>query len=302
VRKIFLSPKPLLAVATISLTAFSCWGAAGAARVTQAASSRSVLASGHLSAAPLRATHRGAVATVAGAPGCTPVVISSAVQGDLSEPVAMATAAMVITQPGNYHGLNIDGTGCDIALYIAQGTKNVTVSDSVIHDGTRAGIVADTTSNTLICGDAVYNTGNHMGTVYMPNGVQYGFAVLVESAKNAIIQNVSASQYQKEGFLYLNSTGSVSYNMATGSGMVNYIASNGFEIDASDLNTITDNRTELNQYTGPIYGGAGYIICGTSIKHRLLDPSSMRRFANNLENLSAFDDIPYYFSKNANCS
>jgi hypothetical protein len=236
--------------------------------------------------------------------GCQTVAISAFVEGDLEEPTQTATAAYVIDAPGKYQGLNVDGTGCDIGIYVAQGTKNVTISDSVVHDGTRAGIVADASCDTVLFGNTVYNIGAHLGPLYEPNGVQYGFAVLADTVKSLTIDYVSVYLFQKEGFLVIDSSGSVNLNSATGAGMIDYIASNGFEIDGSNLSSVFGNRTELNQYTGPIYGAAGYILCGTSVQHRLLtsSSSSQARFSTLWQNLSAFDDIPYYISGNADCS
>ena len=248
--------------------------------------------------------HRAVAARINTAGTCTTVPISANVQYDLSEPTPTATAAMVIAASGKYTKLQVDGTGCDIGIYIVQGTSNVTISDSAVHDSTRAGIVADTTSKTTLYGDNVYNIGDHTGSMYTPDGVQYGFGVDADSGTNVNISSVSISQYQKEGILMYNVAGGyVGYNMATGAGPINYIASNGFEIDASKLSQITDNRTELNQYTGPTYGGAGYILCGTSVNGHLIGPYfPVEEFAIDWENISLFNDLPYYFSKNANCS
>jgi hypothetical protein len=236
--------------------------------------------------------------------GCQTVAISAFVEGDLEEPTQTATAAYVIDSPGKYSGLNVDGTGCDIGIYIATGTKNVSISDSVVHDATRAGIVADTTCNTILFGNTVYDIGSHVGPLYEPNGVQYGFAVLADTVTKVAIDYVSVYLFQKEGFLVIDSSGSVNLNSATGAGMIDYIASNGFEIDGSNLDSIFGNRTELNQYTGPYYGAAGYILCGTSVQHHLLTSSSRfeKQFAEFWQNLSAFDDIPYYIDGNADCS
>jgi hypothetical protein len=286
----------LLSVASRSVNAASVSATANALAAHHG--SRISTAGLRLKNRPVLASPRTAIA------GCQTVAISAFVEGDLEEPTQTATAAYVIDAPGKYQGLNVDGTGCDIGIYIATGTKNVTISDSVVHDATRAGIVADTTCNTSLFANTVYNIGAHLGPLYQPNGVQYGFAVVADTVKSVAINYMSVYLFQKEGFLVIDSSGSVDLNSATGAGMINYIASNGFEIDGSNLDSVFGNRTELNQYTGPYYGAAGYILCGTSVQHRLLtsSSSSQKKFASLYQNLSAFDDIPYYIDGNADCS
>lgn len=109
-------------------------------------------------------------------------------------------------------------------------------------------------------------------------------------------------KYQKEGFLVISSSGSVTDNVATGAGVINYTATNGFELDGSNLSAFSGNRTELNQYAPSTYDAAGYIVCATKVDHRLLDSHSTSLLAKSWHNLSWFNDLPYYISKNANCS
>jgi hypothetical protein len=232
---------------------------------------------------------------------CTTVNISAALSADLEEPATTATVAYVIPGPGTYTQLNIDGTGCDIAVYVPQGTTGVSITDSVIHDGTRAGIAADASVGTRINGVTVYNIGWHAPT-YAPNGVQYGFAILAEGAKNFTATNDSVYLYQKEGFSVFDSTGNVSNDIATGAGELPYIASNGFDVENDKFTSFAANKTELNQYSGPIYGAAGYIVCGVSIDGILLNSRLTPLFETLLGNSSLFDDIDYYIDANANCS
>ncbi len=96
-------------------------------------------------------------------------------------------------------------------------------------------------------GDSVYDIGDHSGTVFTPDGVQYGFGVDVDTTTNAVVQDVNVSQYQKEGFLMYQVTGSVTSNQAVGLGPVNFIAANGFEIDSSQLSRFrTIPRCSIN--------------------------------------------------------
>lgn len=233
--------------------------------------------------------------------GCQPVTTSAAVQTDLSEVTPAATAAMVITASGTYQYLNVDATGCDIGIYVEPAAKNVVIEDVAVHDATRAGIVVDSAQCTTLFADTIYNTGDHP-----QSGVQYGFAVLTEGAKNVAIDYVSAYLYQKTGFNIRHSTGSVNLNSVTGEGPIGVplAALNGFEFLNDKLTSVFGNRTELNQYTGPIYGGSGYLLFCTSVQNHVLTSSSsdQKKFARLWQNLEAFDDIPYYFDPTDRCN
>jgi hypothetical protein len=212
-----------------------------------------------------------------------------------------STAAYVIPGPGSYTQLNIDGTGCDIAVYVPTGMSNVTITDSAVHDGTRAGIAADASVSTRIDGVTVYNIGWHAPT-YLPNGVQYGFAILAEGAKKFTATNDSVYLFQKEGFSIFDSTGDVENNVATGAGELPYIASNGFDVENDKFTAFNGNKTELNQYAGPIYGASGFLVCGVSIEGVLLTSRYTSIFEYLLGNSAHDDDYDYYLDANANCS
>ncbi len=78
--------------------------------------------------------------------------------------------------------------------------------------------------------------------------------------------------------------------------MINYIGQNGFEIDFSELSALSNNSSELNQYTGPIYGGSGYILCGVTVNGVLLTPS-LGVHQHLATDVSLFNDIPYYIDQ-----
>ncbi len=247
-----------------------------------------------VSAESKRAVPRPAINTA----GCTPVTPSASLATDLLEPGPTATAAMVISASGTTHDLNVDATGCDIGIYVAAGAKNVTVEDVAVHDATRAGIVVDAAPSTTLYADTIYNIGDHP-----QSGDQYGFGVLTDSAKNVAVDYVTAYLYQKTGFNIRHSTGSVNFNTVTGEGPIGVplAALNGFEFLNDRLTSIFGNRTELNQYTGPTYGGSGYLLFCTSVQKHVLTTSDQKRFAQLWQNLEAFDDISYYFDPTERC-
>ncbi len=213
----------------------------------------------------------------------------------------MITAAVDIETSGTHlTKMNIDATGCDIGVYVAPGAKNVTIEDVSLHGATRAGFVVDGATCTTLLGDTVYNIGDEP-----QSGNQYGFGVITEGAKNVKVAYTTAYLYQKTGFNIRHSTGYVDYNTVTGDGPIGVplAALNGFEFLNDQLSSIAENRTSLNQYTGPTYGGAGYLLFCTSVnKHVLGSSSSDQKKFEQWQNLEDFDDIPYYFAPTTRCN
>lgn len=241
--------------------------------------------------------------------GCVLVTPTNQVDYVLEEPGAVneapgpgtvaVTAAMTITASGTYQKMNVDATGCDIGIYVPPNVKNVKIEDVTVHDATRAGIVVDGSQCTTLLGDQVYNIGDHP-----QSGDQYGFGIVSDYAKNLAVDYVTAATYQKTGFNIRHSTGSINLNTVTGDGPIGVplAALNGFEFLNDNLSAIFGNRTLLNQYTGPIYGGSGYLLFCTSVQKHVLTSSDQKKFAQTWQNLEAFDDIAYYFDPTDRCN
>jgi hypothetical protein len=233
---------------------------------------------------------------------CTTVSPSSDVLSGLEEPGSTATAAYVIDTPsGAYRKQNFDGSECDIAVYVTPSASGITIADSTIHDGIRAGLVVDGASNVKISGNALYNVGDHNGSIYAPDGVQYGFAMmLVNAGTGETVATNSVYDYQKDGILAFDNVSlAVNSNDVTGAGAVNYIASNGIEMDGIAFTSFAGNRVSLNQYTGGYYGASGYLVCGDTLGGT---PIMSKAQVKNGHNFAQFNDIEIYVSPNSGCS
>jgi|GEM_PF-3075592 len=232
---------------------------------------------------------------------CTTVTPSADVISALEEPGSTATAATVITQSGGQYGkIDFDGSECDIAVYVAPSASGTYIHDSSIHDGIRAGLVVDGASNVEISGNGMFNVGDHNGSQYAPDGVQYGFdLMIVNKGKGEVVTGNSFYNYQKEGMLAFDNVHlSLTSNVATGAGPIGYIASNGFELDAVALKTLKANQSTLNQYTGPYYGAAGYLFCGDQIGGKKFSKAAFTSG----HNVARENDINVYIAGNQNCS
>jgi len=224
------------------------------------------------------------------------------VLGGLEEPGSTATAAYVIDTPnGALRKQNFDGLECDIAVYVSPNASGTIIADSTIHDGIRAGLVVDGASNVKVSGNALYNIGDHNGSTYAPDGVQYGFGMmLVNGGTGERVATNSVFDYQKEGILaYDNVSLALNSNDVTGAGAVDYIASNGIEMDGVAFTSFAGNRVSLNQYTGPTYGAAGYLVCGDTLGGTTITTKAQVKQRNNF---AQFDDILIYVSPNSDCS
>jgi hypothetical protein len=188
--------------------------------------------------------------------------------GGLEEPGSTATAAYVIDTPnGVFKKLDYDGSECDIAVYVSPAASGITIADSTIHDGIRAGLVVDGASNVKVSGNALYNVGDHNGSAYAPDGVQYGFGMmLVNAGTGETVATNSVFDFQKDGILAFDNVSlALNSNDVAGAGAVNYIASNGIEMDGVAFTSFLGNRVSLDQYTGPYYGSSGYLVCGDTL-------------------------------------
>lgn len=183
------------------------------------------------------------------------------------------TAAQV---GGDVNG-SLDASGCDIGVYY-DGSDPGDVHGASIHDANSYGVFVDSSiagRHTVNISDSdIYNIGNHSGGTYAPNGVQTGVAVYYygfgsNAQLRGTISNNDVYNYQKGGIVIngSDSKATVTNNLVTGAGPVNYIAQNGIQIGFGAEGTVDHNTSTGNSYTGPnfaasggvlIYGGCGY--------------------------------------------
>ena len=209
----------------------------------------------------------GALALVAFAPapaaeafGCTPVSTS---RGAL-------TAAVVDTNVGP--GADVDGTGCDIAVYYSQSSGNWSVQSSQVHGAQSFGVWNDGAGSVTIDGSHVYDIGDDPF-----NGVQRGLAVLYGSRNNqtatGTISNSTVDQYQKNGITVIgpNSSANITGTTVTGLGKIEFIAQNGIQIsDGATPLDVSGNTVTGNHYSGPSKPtvATGILLLGANIAGR----------------------------------
>ena len=182
-----------------------------------------------------------AAAPVADAFGCTPVGTS---RGPL-------TAAVTDTNVGP--GADVDGTGCDIAVYYSQNSGSWSVQSSDVHGAQSFGVWNDGAGNVTIDDSRVHDIGD------VPfNGVQRGLAVLYGSRNDqpatGTISDSTVDRYQKNGITVIgpNSSANITDTTVTGLGKIEFIAQNGIQIsDGATPLDVSGNTVTGNHYSGP---------------------------------------------------
>jgi len=148
--------------------------------------------------------------------------------------------------------------------------------------------------------NALYNVGDHNGSTYAPDGVAVRFRNDArQRCTGETVATNSVFDFQKDGILaFDNVLLAVNSNDVTGAGAVNHIASNGIEMDGVAFTSFRGNRVSLDQYTGPIYGDSGYVVCGDTLGG--VPITSKTQVKKN--NVAQFNDIEIYVSPNSDCS
>jgi len=153
-----------------------------------------------------------------------------------------------------------------------------------------------------ISGATVYNIGAHTGTLFTPNGAQYGIGIIYDSGPGGptaqgTINSTLVYAYQKGGIeANHNSNVTTTNNIITGLGHVDFIAQNGIEYARDASGIIRGNTVSANFYTGqtgvlannsPCGGsfpacppGRQYVSCGILLV--LIDPNKIQRGQNDL--------------------
>jgi hypothetical protein len=191
------------------------------------------------------------------AAGCTPVVPTDQKFG-----ATIMVADDVLVSGTTLSGA-IDATGCDVGVYIGPNVTAYVVS-AFVHDANQAGVFNDG-GNLTISGSIIYNTGNHSGTTFSPNGVQTGLDVYYSCSGMGSIYDNTIDEYQKGGIV-ARSLGSaprflsIKDNTVKGLGPVGFIAQNGIEVgfgsgscrstlSSSNVDQVTGNTVSDNHYT-----------------------------------------------------
>jgi hypothetical protein len=170
------------------------------------------------------------------------------------------TAAEI--DPHNVFG-TVNATGCNIGVYFGAGSTGQVLLANV-YGANYYGIVNDG-ANVNISLSNIHNIGD------VPfDGDQHGVGIYFNydsGATGSIIGN-SVSEYQKGGIVVNggNDSATISSNIVTGQGQVNYIAQNGIQVAYGASGSISNNYVSGNAYTGAndassagilVFGGCG---------------------------------------------
>jgi hypothetical protein len=194
------------------------------------------------------------VASMAQAATCTPT-------GFIRDSINM-TAAQI---GGNVTG-TLDATGCNIGVYY-DNTTSGNVTGATIFGADYFGVLVNGDVGAVsvnVKGSTIYNIGE------APlDGTQHGNAIyyraLGTGTASGVVSGNHVYNYQKGGII-ANGGGvsvTISNNVVTGQGPVDYIAQNGIQVGYGAKATVSGNTVSGNAYTGA--GGvssAGILVVG----------------------------------------
>lgn len=158
----------------------------------------------------------------------------------------------------------LDATGCNIGVYYDSAhTGNVT--GGTVFGANYFGVVNDGTSV-----DVTNSTVRNIGEVHF-NGTQHGVGVYYTHGATGTISGNTVNQYQKGGIV-ADGDGTVvtvSHNIVTGLGAVDFIAQNGIQVSRGATGTVQLNTVSNNEYSGANNASSGGILvfggCGNPV-------------------------------------
>jgi hypothetical protein len=180
---------------------------------------------------------------------CT--VVNTTTKGQL-------TAAKVANTGETISG-EVNAYGCDIGVYIPASATGVTVT-AAVHDANQYGVY-NNGGNATVSGKVKF-IGNHIDGTFVANGVQTGVGVRFDNGATGSITNSSVSYYQKGGIVVtgVGTEASVSGNIVTGLGPVDFIAQNGIQFSFGATGEVKNNAVSENAYTGLNNASSGGIL------------------------------------------
>jgi hypothetical protein len=184
---------------------------------------------------------------VAASPVCTPTGFT---RDGLNLTAALVNPSATVTG-------TVDASGCNIGVYYGPGTSG-TVTGANISGANYYGVVADGAAVDITDSSSIHDIGE---TPF--NGAQHGVGVLYttngSSTASGTLSDSTISRYQKNGVVVSGSGTAVTVtnNMVTGAGPVDYIAQNGIEIASGASALVTGNTV-----SGHVYTPATVTACG----------------------------------------
>lgn len=183
-----------------------------------------------------------ALAPGAAAVSCTPTGFTQDNQN--------LTARLVVTGTDVNVTSPIDATGCNIGVYFAPGASGSVSGVTITGAPNYYGI--------LVNGAAVNVTDSHVNDVGETphNGTQHGIGIAYRNGASGTVSGNEVTNYQKGGILVTSaldgtgpSTATVSDNVVTGDGRIDFIAQNGIQVSFGSSATVTGNAVSDNFYT-----------------------------------------------------
>jgi parallel beta-helix repeat protein len=183
---------------------------------------------------------------------------------------------MTAAQIGGKVTTTLDATGCNIGVYygpLYDSTGNTPTGTADAGNVTGASISNANYFGVLVNGDvgavSVNVTGstiNHIGEPTL-DGTQHGVAIYYRAfggTASGTISGDTLTNYQKGGITVNGSvSATISDNVVTGQGAINYIAQNGIQVGYGAKATVTGNTVSGNAYTGAYpTSSAGILVVG----------------------------------------
>jgi hypothetical protein len=149
----------------------------------------------------------------------------------------------------------INADGYDVAVYFGPGHSGTVDAD--ISGATWYGVVADG-ANVTVTGSQIHDIGENPDF----NGVQHGNAIFYYNGASGTISGNQVFDFQKNGITVsgkaanyvdlstLKTSATVSNNIVTGEGPVDYIAQNGIQISYGASATVVKNTVRDFRYNG----------------------------------------------------
>jgi parallel beta-helix repeat protein len=170
---------------------------------------------------------------------------------------------LTAAQIGGNVTTSLDATGCNIGVYYDNTTSGNVTAGADIFGANYFGVVVNGDVGAVsvnVMGSSIHNIGEDP-----LNGSQHGtgiyYRALGTGTASGNISGNTVSRYQKNG---ITANGSVSAtitkNVVTGEGPVNYIAQNGIQLGYGAKATVTGNTVSGNAYTGANLASSGGIL------------------------------------------
>lgn len=191
------------------------------------------------------------------------VVVPTTAQACQSVVTSRGNLTATLVANGTVISGSVDGTGCDIAIYVPAAGSSTTIINANVHDANKYGVFADGASNVAIANSAVYNIGNHTGGIFAPNGVQTGLAIYFRNGATGSVSNSTIYNYQKNGITASGAGVSVSIlnNTVTGFGRIDFIAQNGIQVSYGATAIVSGNTISGHYWTGCSHQDAAKTGC-----------------------------------------